>query len=303
MKINLEKLDTEQQNTDSLHIDEMDSYGVLKTINDADKTVAEAVEKQLGPISQVVDVVVEKLKKGGHLFYIGAGTSGRLAFIDSAECPPTYGVDYETVQSIMCGGFTALYKAKEGAEDDRQQAVIDVKEHNVTADDVLMGIAASGRTPYVLSALEYARSIGCTTVAFACCHDSEIGQIADYKIEVITGPEVIMGSTRMKAGTAQKLVLNMISTAAFVRMGKTYNNLMVDVRPTNQKLVERSYRILAKAIGCDRDTAVELYQKAEGNVKAAIVCYKTGCDMPTALEALNKAEGHLKTALRNLQNS
>ncbi len=299
MTINLEKLETEKQNNDTMNIDEMSTLEILKAINRADSTVPEAISHHIDEIAEVVEVIVDRLRKGGHLFYIGAGTSGRLGFIDAAECPPTYGVDEKTVQAIMCGGFSALYKAREGAEDDRQMAEEDVRSYGISEGDVLIGIAASGRTPYTIAALATANEIGAATVAITNNQNSELGQTAQYRIEVVTGPEVISGSTRMKAGTSQKLILNMISTTTFIRLGKAYNNLMVDVKPTNRKLVQRVYNILQRATGCSEAEAEELYGQANGNLKAAIFIYLTGSDLPAALKYIEQAEGHLKTAIRN----
>lgn len=300
MNINLNKLETENQNVNTMNIDICNSLEIVTLINNEDATIAAAVQKQLPAIAELVDVIVEQFKKGGRLFYIGAGTSGRLGFLDAAECPPTYGVSYEMVQGIMAGGFEALYKAKEGAEDDKELGVNDCKERNLTSNDVLVGIAASGRTPYVVGALEYANSIGCPTGSIACVSNSVIGDIAKYKIEVVTGQEVVTGSTRMKAGTAQKLVLNMLSTAAMIRLGKVYNNLMVDGKPTNEKLIARAKGIISKATGCDSETAEKLFEESGRNQKVAIAMYYTGYDKQQAQQLLDKFDGHLKAALKSL---
>ncbi len=299
MTIDLNTLQTEGQNRQTMGIDEMSTLEILKEINNADKTVPEAISRHLDEIAEVVDVIVKRLKNGGKLFYIGAGTSGRLGFLDAAECPPTYGVDEKTVQGIMCGGFSALYKAKEGAEDDEQMAEDDVRNYGVSDKDVLVGIAASGRTPYTIAALRLANQIGVATVALTCNQGSELGKTAQYRIEVVTGPEVISGSTRMKAGTAQKLILNMISTTVFIRLGKAYNNLMVDAKATNNKLVQRAHNILMRATGCSAEEAGQLYERTHGNLKTAIFIYLTGSDEQAADRYINEAEGHLKTAIRN----
>ncbi|MBQ6655517.1 MAG: N-acetylmuramic acid 6-phosphate etherase [Erysipelotrichaceae bacterium] len=296
--IDLERLETEKQNNESMNIDEMSTLEILQTINRADRSVPEAIGKKLDVIAEVVDVIVEKIKNGGKLFYIGAGTSGRLGFLDAAECPPTYGVDEKTVQGIMCGGFSALYKAKEGAEDDRQMAVEDVRKYEVSDKDVLVGIAASGRTPYTIAALDYANKLGAVTIALTCNEGSELGKTAQYAIEIVTGPEVISGSTRMKAGTAQKLVLNMISTTVFVRLGRAYNNLMVQAKATNAKLVQRSHNNLMRATGCSAEEADELYRCTGGDLKKAIFIYLTSTDEKTAEEYIEACEGHLKQAIR-----
>lgn len=299
MTIDLSTLQTEGQNQQTMNIDEMSTLEILTTINNADKTVPETISRHLGEIAEVADLIVERLKNGGRLFYIGAGTSGRLGFLDAAECPPTYGIDEKTVQGIMCGGFSALYKAKEGAEDDEQMARDDVRTYGVSDRDVLMGIAASGRTPYTVAALRLANQIGAATVALTCNSGSELARTAQYRIEVVTGPEVISGSTRMKAGTAQKLILNMISTTVFIRLGKAYNNLMVDAKATNRKLVQRAHNTLMRATGCSAEEADELYDRTGGNIKQAIFIYLTGSDEGEARKYIDEAEGHLKAAIRN----
>ncbi len=301
MTINLNKLETEGVNAATQNIDMADALEIVTLINNEDATVAAAVQKQLPQIAALVDAIVTQLKKGGHLYYIGAGTSGRLGFLDASECPPTYGVSYETVVGIMAGGFEALYKAREGAEDDRELGVNDCKEHNLTADDILVGIASSGRTPYVVAALEYANSIGCPTGSVACVSDSEIGRVAKYPVETVTGAEVVSGSTRMKAGTATKMVLNMLTTASMIRLGKAYNNFMVDMKPTNQKLVARWKRMLAKATGCDEQTAEEMYEKSGHSLKAAIAMIKTGYDKEEAEALIARFDGHLKKALQSVE--
>ena len=301
MEVDLKKLETENQNVNTMNIDTCTSEEIVTLINNEDATVAESVRKQLPQIARLVDVIVEQLEKGGHLYYIGAGTSGRLGFLDAAECPPTYGVPYEMVVGIMAGGFEALYKAKEGAEDSAELGVNDCKEHNLTKNDVLVGIAASGRTPYVIGALKYANEIGCPTGSVACVSDSQIGKVAKYPIEVVSGQEVVTGSTRMKAGTAQKMVLNMLSTASMIRLGKVYNNLMVDVKPTNEKLVSRAKGIIVKATGCDKETAEKLFEEADKNPKLAIAMYETGLPKEEARALLDKYKGHLKEALLSLK--
>ena len=301
MEVDLKKLETENQNVNTMNIDTCTSEEIVTLINNEDATVAESVRKQLPQIARLVDVIVEQLEKGGHLYYIGAGTSGRLGFLDAAECPPTYGVPYEMVVGIMAGGFEALYKAKEGAEDSAELGVNDCKEHNLTKNDVLVGIAASGRTPYVIGALKYANEIGCPTGSVACVSDSQIGKVAKYPIEVVSGQEVVTGSTRMKAGTAQKMVLNMLSTASMIRLGKVYNNLMVDVKPTNEKLVSRAKDIIVKATGCDKETDEKLFEEADKNPKLAIAMYETGLSKKEAKALLDKYKGHLKEALLSLK--
>lgn len=235
-RMNLNNLDTEQSNPDSLHIDEMSTIDVLTTINNEDQKVAFAVKDVLPQISDAVDCIYQQMSQGGRLIYIGAGTSGRLGVLDASECPPTYGVDPCLVQGLIAGGNIALTTAIEGAEDSQELAVEDLKNIHLTDKDVVCGIAASGRTPYVIGGLHYARTLGCQTVSICCVHNGEISKYSHYPIEVITGAEVVTGSTRMKAGTAQKLVLNMLSTSVMIKRGKVYKNLMVDVQPTNENL-------------------------------------------------------------------
>lgn len=299
-KINLTKLETENQNERTMEIDTFSTAEILSVINSEDQKVAIAVEKTLPQIEKLVDAIVERLSNGGRLFYIGAGTSGRLGFLDAAECPPTYGVSYEMVQGIMAGGFEALYKAKEGAEDDAELGVADCKERNLCAKDVLVGLAASGRTPYVIGALKYANEIGAFTGSIACVSESEIGKIAQVAIEALPGQEVVTGSTRMKAGTCQKLILNMISTASMIRLGKVYNNLMVDVKPTNIKLVNRAKGIIRKATGCSEEKADEAFEAAGQSCKLAIFMVLSEKDKEESEKILSEYKGHLKEALRSI---
>jgi len=297
---NINKLGTEQQNTNTLEIDTFSSRQIAEAINNEDKNVPLAISKQLDEIAKVIDVAYEKVRNGGRIIYMGAGCSGRLGYIDAAEIPPTYGVDYEVVQGTVAGGLEALVKAKEGVEDDEDAAVADLKAKNLSDKDILIGVAASGRTPYVIAGLKYAKSVGAATASLANVVDSELGKIADNKIEVITGQEVIAGSTRMKAGTCTKLVLNMISTGTMVKLGKVYNNLMVDLQPVNEKLVVRSKAIIQKATGCDENTAEDLYEKAAKNLKVAICMYETGLNKKEANDLINKYNGHLKQAIKSL---
>ena len=300
MELNIYRLETEIQNDKTRNIDTLSTLEIVKIINAEDQTVAIAVQKELPRLVELVDVVVDRLKSGGRLVYIGAGSSGRLAFADAAECPPTYGVSYETVQALIAGGFNALYKAQEGAEDDEQQGVKDVQSINLCKGDVLVGIAASGRTPYVLAAMKYANEIGCYTGSIACVSNSAIGGVAKTAIEVITGEEVITGSTRMKAGTAQKMVLNMLSTAVMVRLGKVYNNLMIDVLPNNLKLINRSKGIIRKITACDQATADEYYEKAGQSVKLAVFMILSKLDKKASEGVLAQYDGHLKNALKSI---
>lgn len=268
--MNFENLTTEKRNAASANIDKVSTLEMLKIINDEDKKVAFAVEKVLPQIANAVDTIAQKLSSGGRLFYIGAGTSGRLGILDASECPPTFGVDSDLVQGIIAGGNYAITNAVEGAEDNKNLAVENLQEKNFSAADVLVGIAASGRTPYVLGGIEYAKKIGAATVGVSCVENSALAKIVDIEITPITGAEVITGSTRMKAGTATKMVLNMLTTGAMIRLGKVYGNLMVDVRATNEKLRDRAKRIVIAATGCDEITAVDALNKFEGRAKLAI---------------------------------
>ncbi|WP_196599455.1 N-acetylmuramic acid 6-phosphate etherase [Pectinatus frisingensis] len=284
--IDLKKLNTENRNSFTMNIDTKDTFTICRIINNEDKKVADAVEKILPAIAAAIDNIVDKLKKGGRLFYLGAGTSGRLGILDAAECPPTYSISPQLVQGIIAGGKEAVFKAQEGAEDNKKSAEDDLKAKAFSSDDVLVGLAASGRTPYVIGGLKYARGIGATTISAACCSNSAIARYADFPLEMITGPEVITGSTRMKAGTAQKMLLNMLSTAVMIKLGKVYQNLMVDVHVSNLKLQERAVRIIMAATDVSYESAVELLKKTNGRVKLAIVMHLTGADMPQAQKLL-----------------
>lgn len=266
----LGQLVTEQRNENTRNIDKLDTSNILKLINEEDKKVAYCVEKAIPDISKAVEFVVESFNKGGRLIYVGAGTSGRLAIADASECHPTFGVPFDMVMGIIAGGDKAIRTPVENIEDNEEQGRIDIKSLNCCEKDVVMGIAASGRTPYVIGALKEARELGAKTISLANNPNSEIGRIADCKIEIITGPEVIMGSTRMKAGTSQKMVLNMITTTAMIRIGKVYSNLMVDMRPTNEKLLDRALRLIMQATGTTREVAEKYLNKANNSIKEAI---------------------------------
>ncbi len=296
--MNLNQLDTEQSNPDSLHIDEMSTIDILTTINNEDQKVALAVKEVLPKISIAVDCIYYQMCKGGRLIYIGAGTSGRLGILDASECPPTYGVDPRLVQGLIAGGKEALTAAIEGAEDSQDLAVEDLKNIHLTDKDVACGIAASGRTPYVIGGLEYARTLGCQTVSICCVHNGEISKYSHYPIGVITGPEVIAGSTRMKAGTAQKLVLNMISTSVMIKRGKVYKNLMVDLQPTNEKLKTRAINIVSQSLDCSEEESIKLLTKCHYNVKIAILSGLTGKDEKECEEALLKNNGSIPKTMR-----
>lgn len=268
--MNFSDLTTEQRNSASMNIDKCSTLEMLKIINDEDKKVAFAVEKVLPSIANAVEVIAEKLSAGGRLFYIGAGTSGRLGVLDASECPPTFGTIPEKIQGIIAGGKVALVSAVEGAEDDKQAAVADIMVKKVNTADILVGIAASGRTPYVLSAVEYAKKIGVSTVGISCVKNSELAKIVDIEITPVTGAEVITGSTRMKAGTATKMILNMLTTGAMIKLGKVYENLMVDVQATNEKLRDRARRIVMTATGYSEIEALNILEKCGGSAKNAI---------------------------------
>ena len=296
--IALEKLTTEQRNPATEHIDELPTLDMVTLMNAEDKKVAEAVEKILPQIAQAIDLIAEKLQRGGHLFYMGAGTSGRLGILDAVECPPTYGTDYELVQGLIAGGATAIFQAKEGAEDDPALGQADLEEAGFAAKDVLVGIAASGRTPYVKGGLAYAKELGATAIALACAEQAEIAELSDLALLPVTGPEVVTGSTRMKAGTAQKMVLNMLSTGTMIKLGKVYGNLMVDVKTTNEKLSERALRIVMAAAGCQRKEAEAALRRAGGQAKLAILIALTGCSPAEGRLQLGMAQGHLARALK-----
>ena len=268
--MDLYKLNTEQRNPHTYNIDKLDTLSMLKLINDEDKTVALAVETELAHIAAAVDLITSKIQAGGKFFYIGAGTSGRLGVLDASECPPTFGVSPHLVQGLIAGGAAALVSSIEGAEDNAARAASDLAERKFSSNDVLVGIAASGRTPYVIGALNYANSINAATIAISCVENSQIAQIADVAITPITGPEVITGSTRLKAGTATKLVLNMLTTTTMIKLGKVYSNLMVDVQATNEKLKARAIRIVQEATNCREEAAIKALSQANGSAKSAI---------------------------------
>ena len=265
------KLTTEQINSATANIDKCSTLEMVRLINDEDKKISAAVEKVLPEIANAVDLIAKKFEGGGRLIYIGAGTSGRLGVLDASECPPTFGVNADMVQGIIAGGNVALTCAVEGAEDDVTAAINDLDERNFSADDVLVGIAASGRTPYVLGGIEYAKKISASTVGISCVENSALAKIVDIAITPITGAEVITGSTRMKAGTATKMVLNMLTTGAMIRLGKVYGNLMVDVHATNDKLRDRAKRIVIAATNCTEQQAIDALNKCNGHAKSAIL--------------------------------
>ncbi|EOX4454472.1 MULTISPECIES: N-acetylmuramic acid 6-phosphate etherase [Vibrio] len=290
----LSHLVSEGRNPDTMDIDLLPSLDIVQRINQQDKLVPLAVEKVLPEIAEAVDKITEALKVGGRLFYIGAGTSGRLGVLDASECPPTFGTDPEMVVGIIAGGKEAMFRAKEGAEDDPTLGEQDLKENTLTQRDVVVGIAASGRTPYVIGGLEYANELGATTVALSCNPDSPIADIADIAISPVVGPEALTGSTRLKSGTAQKLVLNMLTTASMIRLGKSYQNLMVDVKATNAKLVARAARIVMQATDCTNQEAKTALKETDYDAKLAILMILTGLDRESATEQLNAKQGYLR---------
>ncbi|CAM4190537.1 N-acetylmuramic acid-6-phosphate etherase [Bacillus manliponensis] len=295
----LEHLSTEKRNNKTMHLDEMSIREILQTMNEEDFTVAAAVAKEIVQIEKLVQSVVTSFQKGGRLIYIGAGTSGRLGILDAVECPPTFGTNPEMVQGLIAGEMKAFTKAVEGAEDSEELGVEDLKKIGVNENDTVIGIAASGRTPYVIGGLKYASSVGASTGSISCNKNAKVSQFAHVSVEVETGAEVLTGSTRLKAGTAQKLVLNMISTASMIGIGKVYKNLMVDVQSTNKKLVERSKRIIMEATGVQHDVAESYYDRAHRNVKVAIIMILLQCEYEEALEQLNGANGFVKQALQS----
>ncbi|MCY7848049.1 N-acetylmuramic acid 6-phosphate etherase [Bacillus haynesii] len=299
----LSSLTTERRNERSKRIHQAETIDMLKIMNDEDKTVAEAVQEVLPDVKTAVDYAVGSLKKGGRIIYIGAGTSGRLGVLDAAECPPTFSISPESVIGIMAGGEQALFKAVEGAEDHEAFGRRDLEAVNLSNNDTVIGIAASGRTPYVLGALKYAKETGAKTVALTCNENSAISRAADHSIEVVVGPEVIAGSTRMKAATAHKMILNMISTAAMINMGKVYENLMVDVKVSNNKLKERAIRIIQTVTGVPKEMAAQTLEKSNNQVKTAIIMLKINEDAAAAEKLLEKSEGDIEKALSIYEKS
>jgi N-acetylmuramic acid 6-phosphate etherase len=288
---------TEARNPASEHLDQLSTLEMLEVMNDEDAKVAAAVRAELPNIALAVDAIAGRFGRGGRLFYIGAGTSGRLGVLDASECPPTFSVSADLVQGLIAGGDRALRLSSEHSEDSREEGARDLAAAGFAEDDTLVGIAASGRTPYVLGAMEYATEIGALTVGLSCVPGSAVAQAADIAITPATGPEVLTGSTRMKAGTATKLVLNMLSTGVMVKTGATFGNLMVNVRPTNAKLVDRAERIIAAATGCDMETAARLLEESGGSVKTAIVMAKLGLKREAAEAKLAKVDGVLSRTL------
>ena len=294
----LSTLITEQRNPNSMHVDSLSALEIVQLMNQEDKQVPLAIEKCLPQIAQAVECIVAAFQQGGRLVYIGAGTSGRLGVLDASECPPTFGVSPEMVKGIIAGGERALRHPIEGAEDSKAQAVVDLQTIHFSSKDVLVGIAASGRTPYVIGALEYAKSLGSVTVSIASNPNSAMANIVDIVIDTVVGPEVLTGSSRLKSGTAQKLVLNMLTTASMILMGKCYQNLMVDVQASNEKLKARAIRIVMQATDCDKALAEETLKQADQNAKLAIMMILSGLDRAQAETLLEKHQGKLQLALK-----
>jgi N-acetylmuramic acid 6-phosphate etherase len=301
----ISSLRTEQINPRSVTIDEMTTAEILALINDEDRTVADAIQTELEHIQKAVDMLVDAFRTGGHLIYVGAGTSGRLGVVDASECPPTFGANPEMVRGIIAGGKEAVFRSQEGAEDSEDSGMRALIESNITANDIICGIAASGRTPFVIGALKYAESIKARTIYISTSSKESIakyGITPDVVISPNVGPEVIAGSTRMKSGTAQKMILNMLTTTAFVKIGKTYGNVMVDLQLTNQKLRERAKRILIEIAEMDYSEAEILLDEAKGHVKTALLMKLSDSNYDTAQKFLNLADGKIKIALKMIKD-
>lgn len=295
--MSLGALISESRNPATMELDKLSTLAMLTCINDEDRKVPDAIRLVLPAVAQAVDLAADALKQGGRLIYLGAGTSGRLGVLDASECPPTFGVPHGMVIGLIAGGPGALLKAVEGAEDDIALGMRDLQDLQLTATDMVVGLAASGRTPYVIGALRYARELGCPTAAISCNPDSPIAQEAQVAISPVVGPEALTGSTRMKSGTAQKLVLNMLSTGAMIKLGKVYQNLMVDVKATNVKLVDRACRIVVEATGVSRAEAEHALRQTDFEVKPAILMLLKGVSAEQARQDLRQHHGYLRAAL------
>jgi len=293
----LSHLVSEGRNPETMDIDLLSSLEIVQKINQQDKQVPLAVEKVMPQIAKAVDAITQAFEKGGRLIYMGAGTSGRLGVLDASECPPTFGVSDQMVIGLIAGGPEAMFKAKEGAEDSAELGELELKDIDLSGDDVVVGIAASGRTPYVIGGLDYAKQLGATTVALVCNPESPIATLAHLAICPVVGPEALTGSTRLKSGTAQKLVLNMLTTASMIRLGKSYQNLMVDVKATNEKLIARAVRIVMQATDCDKPAAREALTHSDFDVKIAILMLLTGVNADKARQQLERQQGFLRHAV------
>lgn len=288
---------TEQRNPASYQIDTKSTAEILTIINNEDKKVPEAVAQAIPQLTRLVDCAVEVFQKGGRLFYLGAGTSGRLGVLDASECPPTYGVSPDMVQGFIAGGDAALRRSIEGAEDDENHGIDQLRGAGFSAADMLVGITASGSAPYVLGALRYARSLGSPTGAISCNKDSRTFELADYPIYLPVGPEIVTGSTRMKSGTAQKLALNMITTTAMIRLGKVYNNFMIDLMPVNAKLVERSKRLINEITGCGEARAAQIFEDSGRKIRTAVIMASLEVSKEEAEALLKQGNGNINNAL------
>lgn len=288
---------TESRDPDTMNLDQMNPLEIITVMNNEDRKIADAIQPWLPKISKIVEWAIESLDNGGRIIYMGAGTSGRLGVLDAAECPPTFGVSPKIVEGMIAGGSSAFIKAVEGAEDNKELGKEDLVAHDLNKNDIVIGLAASGRTPYVIGGLDYAGSIGCHTAAISCNKDSAIGKAAEIAVDAVVGPEILTGSTRLKAGTAEKMILNMISTATMVGIGKTYENLMVDVMQTNEKLHARAENIVMTATGVSKETAKIKIKEAEGNCKTAITMILAECTKEEAVERLKAAKGHIRKAI------
>lgn len=292
---------TEQDNPTTASIDKASTLEAVRLINDEDKLVAAAIEKVLPDVAVAIDKIVERLQDGGRLFYIGTGTSGRLGVLDASEIPPTYGVSYDLVQGVIAGGYDALFKATESSEDNKEQGAEDLKARGLTEKDAVVGIAASGRTPYTIGAVKYARELGCFTACIVCNPDSKIKDEVEVAIVPIVGPEAITGSTRMKAGTAQKLILNMISTIAMIRLGYVRGNRMTNMKASNEKLQDRAVRILIDEVGVDRAAAEKLMEDADGDLRVALVMQKARVNADGARSALEDNDHVVERAVASVE--
>lgn len=296
--VDIKNLGTEQRNEKTKDLDLLSTMDILKIMNEEDLNVVAGVKKALPQIEKVVEAMIVALKNGGRVIYVGAGTSGRTGIIDAVECGPTFGCTYEFL-GLIAGGYGAIVKAVEGAEDKKELCVEDLKNNNFTSKDLLVGVAASGRTPYVIGGIEYAKEIGAKTACVCCNLNTKIGAMVDYPIEVSAGPEILTGSTRLKSGTCQKVIINMLSTASMVGLGKVYKNLMVDVMATNEKLVERCRQIVMAATDCDWEKADEALKISNNHCKEAIVMILLNVDLDTAKEKLASADGFVRKAVEH----
>jgi N-acetylmuramic acid 6-phosphate etherase len=297
MKANISNLTTEQRNHKSLNSDQLSTSEIIALMNEEDRSVADAVQEVLPEIESAIEAIYQSLKNNGRLFYIGAGTSGRIGIVDASECPPTFCTPPELVQAIMAGGESAMFQAVEGAEDSLENGEKDLAQRDLTNSDVVVGIAASGRTPYVIGALKYAKKVGATTIAVSCNQNSEIGKIAYHTIEAIVGPEILSGSTRLKSATAQKMILNMFTTTTMIKLGKVYGNLMVDMNASNAKLIERARNIVSSITGVSYEESAKVLNETGQKVKPAIVMINAKVSYEEANEAIEQANGFTRKAI------